>query len=678
MSGHRHLRSTLVNNYSTYAYNYDYTASPWAVTVQFTFRSFGWPERFKVRRRHLWKALPEHAGVGRYRMTNGNVVSSNTNYFGLEVPVAANPDSVYAVTGAWKENADVTLEVKTLDGDGGVIDVLSYAMKKAFPTLCIPTGSDVRYLYANLYKSGGLTLDGSCSISVTEGVFPSDADGTKADAPTESAISKSIDADVQTTIASGYINGSGNIVPGDATNQEVITEPIPVRLYSRLMLGVEYENGPHGAWMAVGHYNASGGLIRRDVILNNWSMHGFGVVVDEFAEGAEYVRLTWRSFGDQTYSLRGTFKFDGTEESGGGLTRYSPPFQFKPVYDHLFLSDNPITVPHESLYHVRLSHRLGYNVIEANLMKTTDGVFVVNHLQSGKFGRYFQHVDGETDISDIRLDSKSWDWIVENVRYVSTIARYRTRPCRLEEFLAECRQNDVIPFVTSSAPEAIAIVRQVMGDGNFIAYNATRANCPNDIIYHYVGKTTKQEIIDYCESMGRPFIYGMSNPGSFTDAQLAEIVGELHARGYWIGVSYQDDKWWKYKALGFDVNGSQHQANRLDHGDALNATSVTDFSQFTVSGGTQTDDGLVFSSGGTIAPTTGTVADGVYVVDIECRFDGSITVPAIGELGSFTYTSDGSYPFFESVPVVGGNPVGTITVGSGTTIRDISYLVARA
>ena len=349
--------------------------------------------------------------------------------------------------------------------------------------------------------------------------------------------------------------------------------------------------------------------------------------------------------------------------------------RFKPCYDHLFVNKTTnAVIPHESLYHVRISHALGFNTIEANIAKTSDGVFFVNHLNGGKFGNYFHHVDGVTDISNISANSVTWDWIVENVRYNSTIPKYRTRPARLEEFLNECKQNNLIPFATSLDADAVAITEGIMGKDNYIAYNGTRENCPSAIIYRfYTSHTTKQDILDACESFGKPFIYGLGNPSDFTDANLQDVVDTLHEKGYWIGTSYEDTNWYKYSAMGFDFNGTQQLVNRIETGNLHNISSQFGFDNFTYTNAIEADDVLTFTSNGTISPTVEDTTYPVCMMDIEIWFDGTITIPSIGEFINATYTSDGTRPVFVSTPVINGSPKVTITANGGTKIFDIYY-----
>ena len=352
------------------------------------------------------------------------------------------------------------------------------------------------------------------------------------------------------------------------------------------------------------------------------------------------------------------------------------PFRVKPCYDHLFINNKAdAVIPHESLYHVRLSKKMGFTVIEANVSATSDGVYVVNHLENYKFGGYFHHVDGTTDISDILLSSVTWDWVVANVRYNSTITKYQTRPCRLEEFLQECRQQGLIPLITSSGTNVIAIADAYMGKDNYIAYGASRTDCPNAIIYHFVSNlTTKEDILAYCESIGKPFIFGLGNVTAFTDAELKELVGTLHENGYMIGIAYSDNNWHKYAAYGFDVNATIRHINRIEKGNLCNLDSIFDFSDFEYTNATLSNGVLTFSSAGTIKPKIENASYSLCGFDVEFDMTGTVTIPAVGEQkSSYNLTSDGSYPVFCATPIINGSPAITINVASGTVIRDVYF-----
>lgn len=407
-------------------------------------------------------------------------------------------------------------------------------------------------------------------------------------------------------------------------------------------------------------------------------LSGSGAIPD--SELAEIQSLFSISGDGYLFSLRdeiGTLQKNiEAVESNPLLQIGANPFRFNGCYDHLFVnSKTDAVIPHESLYHARISKKFGFDVIEANVSATSNGVYVVNHLENYKFGNYFHHVDGSTDISDILLSSVTWDWVVENVRYNSTIPKYRTRPCRLEEFLQECRQQGLIPFITSSDTNVIAIADVYMGKDNYIAYGASRTDCPSAIIYHYVSNlTTKEDILAYCESIGKPFIFGLGNVTAFTDVELKELVGTLHENGYMIGIAYSDNNWHKYAAYGFDVNATIRHINRIEKGNLCNLDSIFDFSDFEYTNATLSNGVLTFTSAGTIKPKIENTSYSLCGFDVEFDMTGTVTIPAVGEQkSSYNLTSDGSYPVFCVTPIINGSPAITINVASGTVIRDVFF-----
>lgn len=352
-----------------------------------------------------------------------------------------------------------------------------------------------------------------------------------------------------------------------------------------------------------------------------------------------------------------------------------PVFLYKPCYDHLFVNygDDDIVIPHESLYHIRISRRLGFNMFELNVARTSDGVFVVNHFRQKKFGNYFHHVDGSTDISSILVSDVTWEWIVNNVRYNSTIPKYRTRPCRLEEALAECKQQDLTPLIEISNADIVGIADSYMGKGNYVAYGATRTECPDATLFDGANYTNIDDIINYCDGFKPPFIYSLLNMSSFTDSELKTVASELHKRGYKLATSYNDLNWYKLRSIGFDINGTQLLMNRIDNGNICNYESIFGFSKFNYTNATESDGALTFNSDGTISPIMDSTIYDVCGFDVELWFTGTITIPAIGEYYGGTYESDGSLAVYVAVPIINGSPNPVLTCASGTTISDIKF-----
>lgn len=638
--------------------------------------------------------------VGGYLTNESGVISStsSTSYLGLSNKVACEPDTDYVVSYV-KSSSAVSVYVTEYDSDGGFVSRNTVTNLASESHTCVRTGPSTGFIHVFLYQTGIGAIDGNY-IQLERGLIPH---GHVPNVTMVDAVARdtSIEIEVATSINSGYIAADGSISSA-STSAEVYTDIIGLDESDTMELSIEYSEA-RTIWAVYATYDSDGEFIERVTLTSSLNVISHGFVI-HIGEGIAYIRLSWRGYNDSTAHV---YKVTSTSMVGllsntvsdhskaiaelsdgvDAAVSHVLPMHDKPCYDHLFVGRTgaSCTIPHESLYHVRLSRKLGFSVIEANLHKTSDGVFVVNHMSSGKFGGYFHHVDGSTDISGVAVSSVTWDWIVQNVRYNSCFAKYRTRPCRLEEFLSECRQQDIVPLATSADPDAIAIIESYMGKNNYIAYNATRDDAPSATIYHWVTRSTKADILAYCESIGRPFIYGMTNPTSFTDEELEDIVGTLHAEGYWIGASYADADWSKYSAIGFDVNGTQSGVNRISHGDVCDIDSTLGFSGYTVTNATESGGVLTFSENGSVTPNISLTPSGMYLVDVEVVFNGTMTVPSIGERSGATYTSDGSCPVFITAFVFGysndGNsfvqssPVRTIEFSSDTVIYDMSYKI---
>lgn len=498
-----------------------------------------------------------------------------------------------------------------------------------------------------------------------------------------SRIDEALSGNVDFSERNGYYGPTGEIYGASITQKEKYTNKISVEAYRNIEFTLTYPE-EMSMWAAYCIFDVDGNFISRNVFKRSGPASSVSCK-PEITLDTKFICFTYRSYDVATVVITADYNLqkligDVVNTNISKKIRLNQKLPTRACYDHLFVNNEgaQITIPHESLYHVRASRLFGFNCIEANVHSTSDGVYIVNHLINNKFDRFFVHADGVTDISEIDVSTVTWDWIAENVRYKTSIPQYRTRPCRLEEFLGECRQQEIIPFITSSDAAAVALANQYMGKGNFIAYKGDRKKCPTEVIYKWMSEPTKEDILAKCELYGKPFIYGMSNVNNFSDSELKDIVKAVHEAGYWIGVSYVDENWHKYADLGFDVNGTQARINRIDNGNICNLDSLFNFDDFIYTNATEANGTLVFSSDGTIAPKMGNDAFSMCAFDVEISFVGTITIPAIGEdRRAHTYSSDGSYPFFVAIPVINGSPKVTIAVNNGTIISDIKYKASK-
>lgn len=351
------------------------------------------------------------------------------------------------------------------------------------------------------------------------------------------------------------------------------------------------------------------------------------------------------------------------------------------VYDHLFIgrTGSKIVIPAESIYHVNISHSLGYKVIECHPQRTSDGHYFVHHLSSGKFANYFDSVDS-TDISGVKASEVTWQWIVDNVRYKSTVPKYRTRPTTLEEFLHGCKENCLIPLMKFDYADVKELTINILGKNNYIVYGGTRETEGDAVIFQWGSHNTAEEILAFCNSIGKPLIYGNSKfAGTFTDEEVKAVVELLHANGYLVASSYEgNDYWRKQRTLGIDMCGGTRTLNRLVSGNTYNIETIFDTSEFTVTGGTVADNIITLEEGGTITcANIDNTKKQLAHVDLTVDFDGILTLTGgLGEfLGDIEFNSaDGK--LIICTAAINSKVNFTLTAGEGgTVIKDIKYKV---
>jgi len=493
----------------------------------------------------------------------------------------------------------------------------------------------------------------------------------------------------------GYYNSSGGIISQDPSMLEVYTYKFEAKLFLKFKIHLTFTQSTP-VWVAYCTWLSDGTFSRTVLESGNHSFFDYVSPEITLDSMVKYVAFTFRTVNLNTYYIESSAQYGNilfeayndaetaNDANMGNIERSVigiNPLRFKPLYDHLFITQvgNVFTIPQQSIYHVRLSKRMGFDVIETNIATTSDGVYFTGHLGSGgTFGRWFEHVDGVTDISNTVVSSVTWDWISENVRYKSAIAKYRTRPCTLQEFFKECLSQNIIPFVYIADTNVAEIAESYFGVGNYIAYGASRAIVPNGIIYQWLSEKTKDGILQRCRSYGKPFIYGMANPSIFTNSELEEIVEAVHAEGYLIASAYVDASWNNLRKIGFDVLGSMQSINRIESGNLYNISSVFGFSDFTYTNATETNGTLVFSGNGTVSPKVTPTTYDVCGVDIEITFTGEITLPTKGEHNyTETHTADGIDSVFMAVPIINGTPEISVNVSSGSVIYDIVYKASK-
>ena len=367
---------------------------------------------------------------------------------------------------------------------------------------------------------------------------------------------------------------------------------------------------------------------------------------------------------------------DNTRLASVGMNLFRNNF----FYDHMFIdkvNGSDVIIPSESLFNIETAKRLGFTMIEANVNKTSDGVPYALHGVDGKFGGMFGPASGSTDVANTTVSSVNSSWVQTNVRYVSTYDKYKVCPPTLEEWLFECKKLHMIPFVQAYTSDIIELCDKIVGKNNYIAYGAKRS-MTDGFISQYVSKSTKQEILDYCDSFGPPFIYSMANPADFTDNQLKEIVEAVHAKGYLIScaASYlSESQTQRLMAFGFDIGGSKYQVNSFESGNLCNLIADLDFSDFSTTG-TVASNVLSLASSGTVAPASAPSSVFLGKGLLRIRFNGELKV----QMGSYineNISSDGSGVMEFSTYYMNAAPTFLLTAQASTQVYSIEFLASK-
>lgn len=339
------------------------------------------------------------------------------------------------------------------------------------------------------------------------------------------------------------------------------------------------------------------------------------------------------------------------------------PTRWKYYYDHLFINklNGDAVIPSESLFNVQTARRLGFNAIEANVQQTSDGNYVVMHgtnSSSGQtFGNAFYSLGGES-IANTLVSSVTLSWIKTNVRYVSTYDKYKVAPPTLQEFLYECRKNGLTAIIGRCYDaNVVAIADEIMGKGNYIAYQGER-NLTAAPIMHYSSLATVDEIVSQCKYYGAPYMYSMENPMSFTDAELSEIVEAVHSVGCLIGYAacyLNEGQNQRFRQLGFDFAASAWEIPEFETGNICNLFADTDFSDFSHTG-TVVDGVLSLDVNDTVEPAQTLGQQFLAGGSLHITFEGAIVVTMGEKVANGFWADDGprsiwvSSYFLESAP----------------------------
>jgi hypothetical protein len=355
-----------------------------------------------------------------------------------------------------------------------------------------------------------------------------------------------------------------------------------------------------------------------------------------------------------------------------------------PLYHHMNQEDSRYcNIPAESLADIHYAKALGFNNIEANPQLCSDGVYVCKHGSSGYLGYGLNVMDGKDPQSTKFADVTS-AWIRENVRYTSSIDKYKGVIPTLDEFCAECRKLNMI--VKLYGLEPLTVARKYLPD-NMIWTTATeRGDFRGTIEYVWYPTTDIDRTILTCKEIGAPLNIVIA-AGTFDDTSdevIIEMCTKAHENGFTVGTVYPTSesllRAWR---LGVDTAGATStNVNYLPCGNEKNIVSLDD-ADLSLTNATYniSEDTLTVYNGGSVIVNGDPFKAGI--ASLRIRYSGTLTIYNNEKKNHLdAYVSDGSNVVEISTAL---QPLGTtkytrwltIEANANTTIYDIELHCSR-
>ena len=282
------------------------------------------------------------------------------------------------------------------------------------------------------------------------------------------------------------------------------------------------------------------------------------------------------------------------------------PFALKPFYHHMNQEVNKPAVPGQSLQDIAYAKALGFDMIEANVMKTSDGVHVTKHGLGGKLGNGIKSVDGQ-DYSNTLFSDVTSAWLRENITYDSLFSKNNTFIPTLAEFCSECKRLSMKVKLGNYSQGALDVARKYLPDDMIFAGSESNRNSGFRGLIEQVWSPTQSidDKIQECKNIKAPINIVIS-AGTFTqctDEQLLELSEKAHQAGFTTSMVYPTTSD-AIRALKFGIDAicsTDGSCNILYHGNAENVYDINDNS-LVITGGSydESTNTITLPTGATI------------------------------------------------------------------------------
>lgn len=347
-------------------------------------------------------------------------------------------------------------------------------------------------------------------------------------------------------------------------------------------------------------------------------------------------------------------------------------------YHHMFMGsitkDRQSIIPAQSVFDVALASKLGFKVIELNVLVTSDGIPVTGHQvsvdgQAGYLGT-LRTLDGTA--VNVHIPSTTFATLRSDYVYNSKYPQYSIPITSLEEALRACAEYDVIPLVQIANNDTYTLVEGIMGK-NYIAYNGSRTE--TDVMISGYPSGTVDELVTQCEKVGAPYFLCVSlgSVNAMTDSEIKELLTRAHALGCMVGHagnyhSVMENQ--RYNKLGMDLVAS--------------GWDVPDFSE--------SNEKLIVCNSvkgfSDIGKTTGTLSDGETIsvqspqqsiiakASLHIHYKGTVQISFGRYISNVELTSDGASEVVQTSIIDDASSDLTIKSVGDAEIYSMSYRVA--
>ena len=347
------------------------------------------------------------------------------------------------------------------------------------------------------------------------------------------------------------------------------------------------------------------------------------------------------------------------------------------MYHHLNVeSSNPI-IPSQSLIDIAYAKALGFKVIEGNLQKCSDGVFLIKHGTDDNLGAGLVFREGSQLSASTPFGSVSSTDIRNDVTYKARWERAAGGHIpTLDEFCAECSRLDMIPYLRGIDAGGLDIARKYLPDERMIIEGVQRGNFKG-MMTIYGPSSSVENTVEMAKTYGAPFFFGWSQIASATDEAVSSLITEMHKNGFLVAGAYINTSRYQHLlGLGLDFLASTGDLRvpPFDYGKDLNITGCGD-SQLLLTGSVydSTTKTIQMEQGDTVSLSSSLIGNNISKLCVRIVFEGTVDIRMDSNSQSFTdLVSNGENEIvFATALQTAGSNFFTITAKDTTVIKYI-------